>query len=390
MKNDAFVLHIRLTTKCNADCVYCSAYDPINGKSMSVDDFKLSIKKIKHWFDKYSLGGSRKNLTIQYLGGEILTIPKDTLRECVSFAREELSPLFDSFQDGVQTNLIGSWDRVNFLANLFTPSHVGTSVDNFTDQRTVAGSSKKYKTIMLENQTKFKKTYGAYIPGIVVVDSLSLPHLREEISIAQERGYHLNIRTVFNGGKDKILSAEVEDLIPKYVELFNEWVLKQKIILQPFYQLLASRFGERFPEHFSDFYTLNTGCPFQHDCALKSFDLEPNGDIYVCQDMADSRQYRLGNAITGDFDETIFNKLVSRTSHLDSTCQNCSFVKSCQGGCMSEAIHHRGDVFGKTDYCDLWKALFFEIDKIINQNDPKKIAHWLKFIENKYRPFSDS
>ena len=357
---------------------------------MAIEDFEVAIKQIKKWFDIYALGGSRKNLTIQYLGGEILTIPKEILTKCVEFARKELSPLFDSFQDGVQTNLIGSWERVEFLANLFSPSHVGTSVDNFTNQRKVAGSPQKYKTIMMANQTKFKKAFGAFVPGIVVVDALSLPKLKEEIQIAQQQGYHLNIRTVFNGGKDKVSSAEVDTLIPKYVELFNDWALKQKIILQPFYQLLASRLGERFPSVYADFYTFNTGCPFQHDCALKSFDLEPNGDVYVCQDMADSRQFKLGNALSGEFDELLFNKLVSRSNFLDQTCQTCSFVKSCQGGCMSEAIHHRGDIFGKTDYCGLWKALFAEIDKTLDQNTPEKVAHWLKFIESKYRPYSDS
>lgn len=389
MKNDAFILHVRLTTKCNADCDYCSAYDPLAGASMPVEDFKKSIIQIRDWISLYNLGGTRRNITVQYLGGEILTISKEKLEECVCFARKILSPLFGSFQDGAQTNLIGSWERVEFLSNLFTPSHIGTSVDSFTDQRKVAGSSQKYRTIMLENQSKFKKNYGAYVPGIVVVDSIGLPYLKREISLAVERGYHLNIRTVFNGGKD-ISEAPTDKLIPIYTELFNEWILKQRIILQPFYQLLSSRLGETSHEKFSEFYTFNTGCPFQHDCALKSMDLEPNGDIYVCQDMADSRQYKLGNALVGIFDEELFNKLVSRSDHLTYSCQVCEYKNSCQGGCMSEAIHHYGDLFAKTDYCGLWKALFAEIDRAIETHGPEKIAHWLLFLENKYKPVENS
>ena len=53
---------------------------------------------------------------------------------------------------------------------------------------------------------------------------------------------------------------------------------------------------------------------------------------------------------------------------------------------MSEALHHTQDMFGKTEYCDLWKALFAEVDKLLLNYDNNKIAHWLNFISVKNTP----
>ena len=352
---------------------------------MPLDEFQKSVDQLAKWIKEKGMGRSRQNLTIQYLGGELLTIPPELMAACVQYARATLSPLFAFFRDGAQTNLIGSPDRVANLVNLFGPDRIGTSVDSFTEQRKVKGSTQKYRTIVLKNQTAFKAEHGAYVPGILVVDKFSLPHLSEELAQADARGYHLTLRPVFEGGSSGVMQASVETLIPSYVQAFRAWALKQQILVQPFYQLLSSRIGERFEAH-QDLYTYNTGCPCQHDCAYHSLDLEPNGDVYVCMDMADSHQLPLGNALTGHFDHALWQRLAQRTDHLDATCKVCPYRLSCQGGCMSEAIHHHGDPFGKTEYCILWKALFAEVDALLDREPLEKIVHWLKFVANKHTP----
>jgi radical SAM protein with 4Fe4S-binding SPASM domain len=385
MKNDAFILHIRLTTKCNADCDYCSSYDATSGKPMDFNDFEQSILRIKGWIQDKGLGHGRKNLTVQYLGGELLTIPFEHLSQCVHFARQELGPLFEFSRDGAQTNLIGSREKVRSLVSLFGAGSVGTSVDSFTTQRKVKGSADTYRTISSGNQAHFKVEHGAYVPGILVVDEYSLPHLQDELERSYTDGYHLTLRPVFSGGSPSVRRASIEKLTPTYLEAFNAWALHKKTMVQPFYQLLASRLGERFPA-FSSFYTYNTGCPFQYDCTKQSLDLEPNGDIYVCMDMADSKQFKLGNAISGEFNQALWERLGSRGEHLDQSCRVCPYRASCQGGCMSEAIHHHNDPFAKTEYCGLWKALFKASDDLLDTHGPEKVSHWLKFIETRHSP----
>jgi radical SAM protein with 4Fe4S-binding SPASM domain len=102
--------------------------------------------------------------------------------------------------------------------------------------------------------------------------------------------------------------------------------------------------------------------------------------------MADSHQFKLGNALNSSFDEALWARLASRTEHLHTSCQACPYRLSCQGGCMSEAIHHKGDPFEKTEYCTLWKALFAEIDITIDRYEPRQIAAWLRFIDVSNQP----
>lgn len=383
-----FILHLRLTTKCNADCSYCSSYDPNSGKHMSYLDFKKSILWIKNKIIELKLGGERNNITLQYLGGEILTVPSDYLENCVNFARTELKPLFISFKDGVQTNLIGSEDKINTLIDLFGSQNIGTSIDHFTNQRTIKGSTKKYNTIFLKNWKDNAKKYVNPFPGVVVIDNQSYPYIEQEVIKANEKRYHLTLRPVFQGGSSNVKTVSNDDLIILYENLFNQWFLKQQMILQPFYQLLTQRIGEKYPEY-AYLYDFNHGCPFQSDCAYKSMDLEPNGDIYICLDMADSHQLKLGNAIDNLFDKPLWDTIVSRSEKLSKDCYTCQYYQSCQGGCMSESLHHTNDVFGKTHYCSVWKSVFKNIDDMLEKNNIQEVINWLHFIDKKSTPFKN-
>jgi radical SAM protein with 4Fe4S-binding SPASM domain len=385
---DQLILHARLTTQCNADCSYCSSFDMNAQKYMPFNEFKQSIDWLYHKIVELNLGGKRRNLTIQYIGGEILALPKSYFEQCVFYAREKLKPLFIDFKDGVQTNLIASEEKVDFLVNLVGASNIGTSVDNFTNLRTIKGNATKYKTIFLKNHKEASNKYHSPFPAIIVVDENNYDNVRGEIEIASKQHYNLTLRPVFQGGKDNVASVNQEKLAKLYVELFDNWFLKQNILIQPFYQLLAQRIGEKFSEH-QDYFKYNQGCPFQKDCAKSSIDLEPNGDIYICLDTADSHQLKLGNAVDNQFDYALWNKIQSRVDKLSQDCYQCPYFNSCQGGCMSEALHHTGDIFGKTHYCHVWKSLFALIDEKLNTTPINKILFWLTKSELKSTPYQD-
>jgi sulfatase maturation enzyme AslB (radical SAM superfamily) len=51
--------------------------------------------------------------------------------------------------------------------------------------------------------------------------------------------------------------------------------------------------------------TIEVGCPYWRSCSANSLNIEPNGDIYTCQEMADVGVGKLGNAISGEWDDVI-------------------------------------------------------------------------------------
>jgi radical SAM protein with 4Fe4S-binding SPASM domain len=374
---DSLTFHIRITKKCNADCSYCSSYENTPSTLMSLQDLDKSLSFIKNFILKNKMGGNREMITVQYVGGELSTIPIEYLTNFSNIVKNHLSPLFKEFRHGGQTNLIASKSTLNSLIDIFD-GNLGTSVDNFTNQRTVKKSSEKYKTIFLKNIDYTKKITGKVFPSILVLDKKMEPYIKQEIDIANSKKMNLTLRPVFNGGMP-IENIPLNHLVEIYKEIFSNWFLKQHIIIEPHYSFLKKRML-KFEKNNEKLATIS-GCPFQNNCASSSLNLEPNGDLFVCLDMADSKNLVFGNAIEEKINDEIFSKLMERQNKLNTDCYSCDYYNDCQGGCMNEAIEHTGDLYGKTFYCNIWKELFKLVDEKISSNKIEDIKNWITKIE---------
>jgi radical SAM protein with 4Fe4S-binding SPASM domain len=368
---NTFTLHIRVTKKCNADCSYCSSFEKNPNDFMTLSDLKIAMDFISNKILELGLGGTREHITVQYVGGELLSIPGDYLENFTEIVQSKLSPLFKSFKHGGQTNLIGSMRKVDHLLNVFD-NNIGTSFDSFTEQRTVKSDSKIYKAIFLKNISTLKKSYGLNVPGIIVIDEKMAPHIENEIDIANKNRRHVMLRPVFNGGSsvDKLSISDLESL---YEKLFDNWILKQNIIIEPFFSYMQKRILNLQNKNLDSI----SGCPSQHNCANVSLNMEPDGSLYVCLDTADSKTLKLGNCINNEFNYDLFSQIKNRSNHLNSSCLNCSYFKECQGGCMKEAIEHSNDMYGKTLYCSIWKKVFKKIDLSIESYGIDRLQNWL-------------
>ncbi|MBT7410947.1 MAG: SPASM domain-containing protein [Methylococcales bacterium] len=341
---------------------------------MNFEDFKTSLHSIADIFQRYKLDGG--HLTIQYVGGEILTLPQKEFENCVHFARQFFSNSFSQIIDGVQTNLIGSNQRIDQLIDLFG-KRIGTSVDHFSNARTLAGNPDKYRNSFQTQHQRISKQ-GQSIPAIVVVDNQTIDKLEHEILIANHNHYNLTLRIAFPGGKP-INNTNLEKLQNKYGQLFDEWIMQQQITIEPFFHLLVQRLSTHHQHH-----TLNrqtSGCPFQNDCAKRSLNLEPNGDLYLCLDMADSGLVPLGNTLRNEFDHSQWRYLQSRSWKIDSVCKQCDYFEACQGGCMAESLWHHQTINTRSEFCLIWKELFKRIDRSIDHFGIKNISHWVNTLQ---------
>lgn len=371
---DRYTLHVRLTHACNADCSYCSSRLADPGRHMSLDDFTKScsfiVRELLPVFGHEKRNG---HLSIQYVGGEILTVPARTLEAQVLAAREIFSSAFVSIRDGVQSNLIGSSARVRRLHDLFE-GRLGTSIDNFTDERTVNGSPAEYRAIARKRIDEIEALTGHHPSGVLVVDAASAPNVADEVRKAIARNYGLTLRPVFSGGS-RIAPAEMDVLQSTYLEAACLWLEHPDVPIEPFTRLFTSRLA-RATGNVALLSRL-AGCPFQSDCARLSLDLEPDGTLYLCQDMADSQQFPIGNALNETLDTETWSRLDARRLHLSSECRVCPWRRECQGGCMSEAIHHTGSPYGRTELCPVWKSLFSLFDRFIADKGAEACARHL-------------
>lgn len=326
----------------------------------------MSIEQLDSCLDGLDLfwetvGISPNYLNIEYVGGEIMLIDPDVLSDMVHRVRDRFKGRA-TVRDGAQSNLIGSSRRIAQLYDLFD-GRVGTSVDNFSNQRQLGSKgspeskAKKYKTFFMEKSNEAELIYGQAPGAVITLDKFNVSHVAEEIAIGVKQGRNLNFRPVFQGGCEIDGITDIE-LGHAMVSGFREWIrLGMKIRVEPFVTLFKKRLGVESTDSF---------CAWQRDCAIKSVSIEPNGDFYVCQELADTGTFKLGNLIERDFDIELHQKLAKRVSMLEKGCFECPYFSSCQGGCMQQSVEVDGGMYGKTQWCTSWKMLFSEMDDYID------------------------
>lgn len=384
--DDQLTLHIRLTKKCNADCSYCSSYsnDLEQNQAMSLLNFEKSIEFIKSIIFKYSLGGKRDFISFQLIGGEISLLSIDYLENVKKILLNHFS-FFKETQIGIQSNLIASKKTIHQLSETF--EHIGTSFDHFTNQRTIKGDSEKYKKIFLKNISEVKKQTAKNIGGVTVVDSKMLPHLHQEIEIAHQNKRSIVLRPVFKAGMGCSAqdNMDLNEMTRVYCEAFEHWFLKQSIIVEPFFSSLMKRLAfhnaSNFPEIKNLLNNIVVSCPSQKNCAQVSLNLDPNGDIFLCQDMSDSQELKLGNALDGVFHDHIWQLLKARETKLHKDCFTCPYFQECQGGCMKESFEHHQNLYEKTHFCATWKKIYERIDEKVLQTPKNDLMNWIKKIK---------
>lgn len=372
-----FTLHIRLTKACNADCTYCSSWQANPDKFMNAKSVVDALHFIKEQWDYYGIKPT--HLTIEYVGGEILLVPPRELQEIVYSVRKFFEPLNIKVHDGAQSNLIGSAERVKRLHDLFE-GRIGTSIDNITDQRRLAGSASKYRTFFIQSESALiSSTKRDRVPAVFTMDRFSIEGVGTELDLAARKRRNLTVRPIFEGGSD-VVSLTSEAVTKAMVNCLHQWFMKMPIILEPHFSLLKKRISTHRNIKISGDSDL---CPFQATCAIRSLSLEPNGDLYICQEMADAGAGKIGNAIKKTWDHELFELIKSRPAHLPADCKACPYLNVCQGGCMLQSIQSGRGYFGKSDYCETWKALFASMDYLIHYSDQNKLDKWISYLEDK-------
>lgn len=371
----AFTLNVRLTRRCNADCSYCCSSDrPEAHPHLTPEQFTKILGFVLQVWVKLRV--MPRFVLLQYLGGEVLTIPPSKLERIVGAGRQFFASRGIKVRDGAQTNLIGSSARIQRLRALFE-DRIGTSVDHFSDQRTLAGSAGQYRTVFFHRRDELRQD-DFVVPGIFVLDAAGANHLLQEMAIADRQGSNLTIRPVYRGARavNRLGPSALEGAL---AQGFDAWFLKQRIIVQPYFGMVVRRLVAHEPRRKPPGPL--SGCHFQSECTTKSLHIDPNGDVFLCMEFSDMGRHRLGNAFENVLDMDALATLRLREKHMAETCGGCPYFQECQGGCMAETVAGGGSIRDKSHLCGAWKTIFGRIDEAIALHGVLYVAGWLDAIE---------
>lgn len=341
----AICLHV--AHGCNLNCEYCFAG---KGEYGGTDKGLMSVEVGKRALDYLvEQSGSRKNLEVDFFGGEPL-LNWDVCKELVKYGRELEKKYNKNFRFTLTTNGVLVDDEVIDFCNK-EMSNVVLSLDGRKEvhdrlRKTPLGGG-SYDQIV----PKFKKfadnrnQKDYYIRG-------TYTHYNRDFAADLIHMADLGF---------KELSVE-----PVVCDPREPWALKQDDlpILKEQYQILANEMLRR--------YRKGDGFTFYHymidldhgPCIVKRISgcgvgteymaVTPCGDLYPCHQFVGDDKFLIGNIYDGVTHPEVLTQFEQCNVYSHKECKDCFAKLYCSGGCAANAYHTTGSVNGVYEFgCEL-------------------------------------
>lgn len=330
----ALCLHI--AHDCNLACRYCFAEEGEYHGRRALMSYEVG-KKVLDFLIANS--GSRKNLEVDFFGGEPL-LNWQVVKDLVAYGREQEKIHNKNFRFTLTTNGVLLNDEVQEFVNR-EMSNVVLSIDGRKE--------------IHDRMRPFRSGKGSY--------DLVLPKFQKLAdSRNQERYYVRGTFTKYNKdfSKDVLHLADlgfrqisVEPVVGTQDE---EYALQKEDLPEVFaeYDRLAAemvhRLGTEKAFTFFHFMLDLTGGP----CVAKRLSgcgsgteylaVTPWGDLYPCHQFVGEERYRMGNVDEGVKEMRIRDEFKTCNVYSKESCRNCFAKFYCSGGCAANGYKFHGSI----------------------------------------------
>ena len=361
----ALCLHVAHT--CNLNCSYCFASQGKYQGERAVMDFETG-KAALDFLIKNS--GSRKNLEVDFFGGEPL-MNFDVVKKLVEYARSVEKEAGKNFRFTLTTNGILIDDDVIDFANREMANVV----------------------LSLDGRREIHDRFRVDFSGKGSFDTI-VPKFQKMVSARGEREYYMrgtfthanpdfleDIKTMLSLGFTKLsmepvvcADSDPSALTPEDIEIVKEQYEKLAY-------LMLEREREGKPFTFYHYMIDLTGGP----CIYKRISgcgsgteymaVTPWGDLYPCHQFVGDEKFRLGNIWSGVTNTEIQDEFLACNVYAHPECENCWAKLYCSGGCAANAYHATGSVTGVyKSGCELFKkrmecAIFLEVSRALGEDE---------------------
>ena len=361
----ALCLHI--AHDCNMCCKYCFAGEGEYSGDRSLMSFEVGKRALDFLIEQ---SGSRKNLEVDFFGGEPL-LNFDVVKQLVAYARSIEKEKGKNFRFTLTTNGVLLDDEVMEWANKEC-YNVVLSLDG-----------RKETNDRMRRTRNDKGTY-----------DLILPKFQKMAKERNQQGYYIRgTYTHYNTdyANDILHHADmgVEQLAmePVVTDPKMDYALQESDIpkLKDQYDLLAKEMCKRnregkgftFFHYMIDLeggpciYKRISGCGVGTDYMA----VTPWGDLYPCHQFVGDEKFLLGNVFDGVKNTDIVNEFKLCNVYSREACQDCFAKLYCSGGCSANAYHTTGKITGTCDMsCELHRkrvenAIMIKIDELFANSE---------------------
>ena len=342
----ALCIHIAHT--CNLNCEYCFASQGKYHGDRAVMSFEVGKRALDFLIEN---SGSRKNLEVDFFGGEPL-MNFEVVKQMVAYARSIEKEKGKNFRFTLTTNGLLIDDDVIDFANK-EMSNVVLSLDGrkeIHDKFRVdyAGNGSFDKIVpKFQKLVKARGNKNYYMRGTFTHHN---PDFLEDIKEMLSLGFtELSMEPVVcASGDPSELTLEDLPIVMKQYEELAELMLKKDKEGTPF----------TFYHYMID---LNDGpCIYKRISGCGSgteyMAVTPWGDLYPCHQFVGEEKFKLGDIWNGVKYTSIQDEFMNCNVYARNECKTCWARLYCSGGCAANAYHSTGSVTGVYKYgCELFK-----------------------------------
>ena len=361
----ALCLHI--AHDCNMCCKYCFAGEGEYSGDRSLMSFEVGKRALDFLIEQ---SGSRKNLEVDFFGGEPL-LNFDVVKQLVAYARSIEKEKGKNFRFTLTTNGVLLNDEVMEWANKEC-YNVVLSLDG-----------RKETNDRMRRTRNDKGTY-----------DLILPKFQKMAKERNQQGYYIrgtytHYNTDFANDILHLADLGFEQLAmePVVTDPKMDYALQESDIpkLKDQYDLLAKEMCKRnregkgvtFFHYMIDLeggpciYKRISGCGVGTDYMA----VTPWGDLYPCHQFVGDEKFLLGNVFDGVKNTDIVNEFKLCNVYSREACQDCFAKLYCSGGCSANAYHTTGKITGTCNMsCELHRkrvenAIMIKIDELFANNE---------------------
>ena len=361
----ALCLHI--AHDCNMCCKYCFAGKGEYSGDRSLMSFEVGKRALDFLIEQ---SGSRKNLEVDFFGGEPL-LNFDVVKQLVAYARSIEKEKGKNFRFTLTTNGVLLDDEVMEWANKEC-YNVVLSLDG-----------RKETNDRMRRTRNDKGTY-----------DLILPKFQKMAKERNQQGYYIrgtytHYNTDFANDILHLADMGFEQLAmePVVTDPKMDYALQESDIpkLKDQYDLLAKEMCKRnregkgftFFHYMIDLeggpciYKRISGCGVGTDYMA----VTPWGDLYPCHQFVGDEKFLLGNVFDGVKNTDIVNEFKLCNVYSREACQDCFAKLYCSGGCSANAYHTTGKITGTCDMsCELHRkrvenAIMIKIDELFANSE---------------------
>ncbi len=342
----ALCLHIAHT--CNLNCSYCFASQGKYHGQRAVMSFEVGKQALDFLIAN---SGSRKNLEVDFFGGEPL-MNFQVVKDLVAYARSIEKEHNKNFRFTLTTNGLLIDDDVIEFANREC-SNVVLSLDG-----------------RKEIHDRFRVDYAGNGSWERIV-----PKFQKMVEAREGKNYYM--RGTFTHANPDFLKDIQQMLDLGFTELSMEPVVcapgdpselteeDLPIVMEQYEQLahlMRKRDKEGKPFTFYHYMIDLSGGP----CIYKRISgcgsgteymaVTPWGDLYPCHQFVGEEKFKLGNIWDGVTNTGIQKEFAACNVYAHPECRDCWARLYCSGGCAANAYHSTGSVTGVYEYgCKLFR-----------------------------------